>query len=85
MQIQKIRLKKWQRKFLRAGSIRSLKRNGEQQVMRISKFDTNVENAKRRGALMPVDAHSRLFFERVVSAKKIRELIFITKAKAKGR
>ncbi len=53
-----------------------------------SRFDSNVENFKRRHALRhfaSLDTSSKLFFERIVSVKKIRDFIFITKASAKGR
>ena len=48
----------------------------------------SVENGKRRRALAPfsaLDTDSRLFFERIVSVKKIRDFVFITKANARGR
>ena len=47
----------------------------------------SVENFKRRRALPPfssLDTDSLLFFERIVNVKKVRELIFITKARAKS-
>lgn len=52
------------------------------------RFDSNVENMKRRGALLPMyslDMSSRLFFDRILSVKRVREMIFITKATAKHR
>lgn len=48
----------------------------------------SVENDKRRRALAPfsaLDRGSRLFFERMMSVKKIREFVFITKANSRGR
>ena len=48
------------------------------------RFDANIENFKRRRALPPVsplDIGSRLFFERILNVKKIREFIFITKGR----
>ena len=54
----------------------------------LMRFDSNVENFKRRRALPglgPVDEDSKLFFERLVDAKKNREFVFITKAKSKNR
>ncbi len=57
-------------------------------MRKISRFDGNVENFKRRRALTPLpgmDLDSRLFFERVINIKKIQELIFITKSNPKSR
>ena len=48
----------------------------------------SIENFKRRRMLHPVtplDARSRLFFERVLSVKKTREFVFVSKARAKNR
>lgn len=48
----------------------------------------NVENTKRRQALQPfggIDVDSRLFFERVLNVKKIRDFVFISKSVEKGR
>ncbi len=48
----------------------------------------SVENDKRRNALPPfsgLDGDSRVFFDRLLSVKKIREFVFITKAKARTR
>jgi hypothetical protein len=53
-----------------------------------ARFDMNVENMKRRGALLPMyslDMNSRVFFDRVLTVRKVREFVFITKANAKGR
>lgn len=53
-----------------------------------SKFDSNVENFKRRRGLPPfslLDSESRSFFQRILNVKKIRELVFITKASTKDR
>lgn len=52
-----------------------------------SYFDYNVENFKRRRALSLCgpDEESKLFFDRILNVKKIREFIFITKAAAKKR
>ena len=51
------------------------------------KYWHNVENHKRRRALpplpsMPVDAK---FFDRLLSSRKVQELVFITKAVARNR
>ncbi len=57
-------------------------------LRRLMRFDSNVENFKRRQALPvfgSVDEDSKLFFERLVDAKKNREFIFITKAKSRNR
>jgi hypothetical protein len=46
----------------------------------------SIENFKRRRALptfSSLDMSSRLFFERVLSVRKIREMIFIPKAQAR--
>ncbi len=45
---------------------------------------SSIENFKRRRALpaMPTDAK---FFERILSVRKIQELVFITKTAAKNR
>jgi hypothetical protein len=49
----------------------------------------SVENGKRRHALPPalhsLDSDSRMFFERVLSVRKIQEFLFITKADLKTR
>ncbi|HTL70988.1 MAG TPA: hypothetical protein VL404_06830 [Candidatus Eisenbacteria bacterium] len=49
----------------------------------------SIENHKRRRALPPfsgaLDPGSRLFFDRILSVRKIREFIFITNAKARTR
>jgi len=53
-----------------------------------SKFDSNVETFKRRRGLPPfslLDSESRSFFQRILNVKKIRELVFITKASTKDR
>lgn len=52
------------------------------------RFDMNVENMKRRGALLPMyslDMNSRVFFDRVLTVRKVREFVFITKTTSKGR
>lgn len=59
-----------------------------QEAYRNDRFDTNVENLKRRGALLPMyslDMNSRVFFDRVLTVRKVREFVFITKSKPKGR
>lgn len=48
----------------------------------------SIENFKRRRALPSfdtLDAGSRLFFERILNVKKVRDFVFITRAKAKNR
>lgn len=47
----------------------------------------NVENHKRRHALSfgGPDPESRIFFEKILSVKKVREFVFITKATARSR
>ena len=47
----------------------------------------NVENFKRRRALPPLPALAgdAKFFDRLLSTRKVEELIFITKAVAKNR
>ena len=53
-----------------------------------SKFDSNVETFKRRRALPPfslMDSDSRMFFERIMNVKKMREIVFVSKSKSKGR
>ena len=48
----------------------------------------SIENFKRRRALptfSSLDMNSRLFFERVLSVRKIREMVFIPKALARSR
>lgn len=53
-----------------------------------SRFGSNVETFKRRNALRhfsAIDASSQLFFDRIVNVKKIRELVFVTKASARTR
>ena len=47
----------------------------------------NVENHKRRRALPPLpglDSQSK-FFERILSVRKMQDLVFITKTVAKNR
>lgn len=44
---------------------------------------SNVENDKRRRMLAPLtglDPSSRLFFDRILSVRKIREFIFISRS-----
>ena len=56
--------------------------------MRNSRFDVNIENLKRRGALPRFslfEGTPRSFFDRILNVKKIREIIFVPKAKAKNR
>jgi len=52
-------------------------------------YQDSVENSKRRRALPPVaqslDASSRLFFERMLSVRKIHDFLFIAKADLKTR
>ncbi len=43
------------------------------------RFGETLENFKRRRALShssPIDMRSKLFFERILSVKKVRDLIF---------
>ena len=58
-------------------------------ICRTGDYEDSVENGKRRRALPPVsrslDAESRLFFERVLSVRKIQEFLFIAKADLKTR
>lgn len=52
------------------------------------RYDSNVENSKRRRALSPFgafDVDSRLFFERILMVRKAKELIFVSAARAKNR
>ena len=51
-----------------------------------SRFHSSVENFKRRRALPLASSFSDdlCFFDRVLSVKKIRELVFITRAAAKN-
>ena len=47
-----------------------------------------VENFKRRRTLRPfnsLDVASRLFFQRILTVKRAREIVFITRAGAKSR
>lgn len=46
-----------------------------------------IENLKRRHSLETVglDQGSRMFFERLVSARKVRELVFVSKSIARTR
>lgn len=50
-----------------------------------SRFDTNVENFKRRQALPPLPLFDGdlEFFDRVLNVKKVRDFIFVTKSAAK--
>lgn len=52
-----------------------------------ARFDATIENFKRRRALPPgpLDDGSMLFFEKIMSVKKIRDLVFIARAKARTR
>ncbi len=48
----------------------------------------SIESFKRRRTLQPfsyLDAGSRLFFERVLTVKKAREFVFVSRARAKNR
>lgn len=59
-----------------------------QETHHAGRFDTNVENLKRRGALLPMyslDMNSRVFFDRVLTVRKVREFVFITKSNSRGR
>ncbi len=54
-------------------------------IMARSRFHSSVENFKRRKALPSIaDNGDFCFFERVLSVKKIREFVFITRAAAKN-
>ena len=47
-------------------------------------FEATLENFKRRRALLhasPVDMHSKLFFERILQVKKVKELLFCGRAR----
>ena len=50
-----------------------------------SRFECNVENMKRHRALGCPGSDTQHFFDRVLSVKKVREFMFITKANAKSR
>ncbi len=68
------------------GHLRFFSKTGEDSVSYYG--GDSVENFKRRRSLPPLstlDGGSKLFFERILTVKKIRELIFITKASAKSR
>ncbi len=57
-------------------------------AMRNSRFDMNIENLKRRGALPRFslfEDSSRSFFDRILNVKKIRDIIFVPKARTKNR
>ena len=51
------------------------------------RFDNHVENFKRRRALpcLPTLPDDSKFFNRILSVKKIQELVFITKSAARNR
>ena len=50
------------------------------------KYGHNVENFKRRRAMqLPMLGTDAKFFDRLLSSRKVQELIFITKAVAKNR
>ena len=56
--------------------------------MRTSRFDTNIENLKRRGALPPFslfEGDPRVLLDRLLNVKKIRDIIFAPKVRAKSR
>ncbi len=59
---------------------------GARHVATSSRFHSSVENFKRRRALPSVSTETDDFdfFERVLSVKKIREFVFITRAAAKN-
>ena len=46
--------------------------------------ENSIENFKRRRALPAMPGDSK-FFERILSVRKIQELVFITKTAAKNR
>ncbi len=51
-------------------------------------FETNVENFKRKRALQSLsilDRTSKLFFDRMLEVKKIKDLIFVTKSQGYAR
>ena len=53
-----------------------------------ARFDSNVENFKRRRALTPLsqfDLDPRSFFDRILDVKKFRELVFVSNARTKNR
>ena len=57
-------------------------------AMRSSRFDTNIENLKRRGALVPFSLFEhdpREILDRLLNVRKIRDIIFVPKVKAKSR
>jgi len=60
-----------------------MRRNGSHE----GAFDGNVENFKRRHALPPIPrvSGSSKFFDRILSVRRVQELIFITKTVAKNR
>jgi hypothetical protein len=64
-----------------------MKKTTTPRTAEFSRFDVTIENFKRRRALppAPVDDGSMMFFERILCVKKIRELVFITRAKARTR
>lgn len=59
---------------------------GARYVEADSRFHSSLENFKRRRALPSIAATSGdlCFFERLLSVKKIREFVFITRAAAKN-
>lgn len=47
-------------------------------------FEETLENFKRRRALShssPVDMHSKVFFERILQVKKVKDLVFCGRAR----
>ncbi len=45
-------------------------------------FEATLENFKRRRALSsPIDIRSKLFFERILHIKKVRDLVFFGRAR----
>ena len=46
--------------------------------------DVCVENSKRRHTLSPANGHFK-FFEKLLTARKIQEPVFFSKASARGR
>ncbi len=57
-------------------------------MKKLLRFDSNIESFKHRRAFTAypaLDMGSRVFFERIVNVKKIKELVFVSKARAKSR
>jgi hypothetical protein len=53
----------------------------------LPRFDTNLENFKRRRALPALGSLSEdaRFFERILNIRKMQEMVFVTKAAARTR